>query len=665
MTIRNKVIGAFAIVVTISIISSIFVSYNITNVKNNVENLTNEDFVGVTTLLEADRDSYQSNLALMQIMNTSDNEKIKKIIKKGVNDNLLQVRQRFDKFKKLMQGHMTEHQNKFSDFETFYSQTKINTEKLIFLVNNNQIGEAKVFYFSTYLKAYGSMRDVMDYFTEETYKVIDGNKIDINNLISLSLTAFTIITLISLAIIIIFSFLLGKTINNRFNEFENGLLSFFQYLNREKTSVELLDESSNDEISKMSSVINENINKTKSLIEQDNALINEVKNIVFKVKDGHIKQTITLSTQNKSLEELKVIINEMLDVVSKNVCDDINELQKALDEYTNLNFTHKIKNLNGNTAKGLNSLSQTITKILVENKTNGLILQKSADELLLNVDSLNQSSSKTAANLEETAASLEEITATITTNASKVMQMTNYAKEVTEAVSKGENLAIETTQAMDNLNNEVSSINDAISVIDQIAFQTNILSLNAAVEAATAGEAGKGFAVVAQEVRNLASRSAEAAKEIKELVQNATAKATDGKGIADNMIKGYVFLNENIQKTIELIGSVSESSNEQRTGIEQISGAVNSLDQEMQRNAAVSDTTKDIALKTQNIANSIVATTDEKEFDGKNSIKTLNITVHSTKKSNHLVEQEKPSSTTQKIKKIESSQEKKDEWESF
>jgi len=665
MTIRNKVIGAFAIVVTISIISSIFVSYNITNVKNNVENLTNEDFVGVTTLLEADRDSYQSNLALMQIMNTSDNEKIKKIIKKGVNDNLLQVRQRFDKFKKLMQGHMTEHQNKFSDFETFYSQTKINTEKLIFLVNNNQIGEAKVFYFSTYLKAYGSMRDVMDYFTEETYKVIDGNKIDINNLISLSLTAFTIITLISLAIIIIFSFLLGKTINNRFNEFENGLLSFFQYLNREKTSVELLDESSNDEISKMSSVINENINKTKSLIEQDNALINEVKNIVFKVKDGHIKQTITLSTQNKSLEELKVIINEMLDVVSKNVCDDINELQKALDEYTNLNFTHKIKNLNGNTAKGLNSLSQTITKILVENKTNGLILQKSADELLLNVDSLNQSSSKTAANLEETAASLEEITATITTNASKVMQMTNYAKEVTEAVSKGENLAIETTQAMDNLNNEVSSINDAISVIDQIAFQTNILSLNAAVEAATAGEAGKGFAVVAQEVRNLASRSAEAAKEIKELVQNATAKATDGKGIADNMIKGYVFLNENIQKTIELIGSVSESSNEQRTGIEQISGAVNSLDQEMQRNAAVSDTTKDIALKTQNIANSIVATTDEKEFDGKNSIKTPNITVHSTKKSNHLVEQEKPSSTTQKIKKIESSQEKKDEWESF
>ncbi|MCT7608932.1 methyl-accepting chemotaxis protein, partial [Aliarcobacter butzleri] len=92
--------------------------------------------------------------------------------------------------------------------------------------------------------------------------------------------------------------------------------------------------------------------------------------------------------------------------------------------------------------------------------------------------------------------------------------------------------------------------NDSISVIDQIAFQTNILSLNAAVEAATAGEAGKGFAVVAQEVRNLASRSAEAAKEIKAIVENATNKANQGKEIATNMIDGYKELNQNISQTI-------------------------------------------------------------------------------------------------------------------
>ena len=114
--------------------------------------------------------------------------------------------------------------------------------------------------------------------------------------------------------------------------------------------------------------------------------------------------------------------------------------------------------------------------------------------------------------------------------------------------------------AMDEINKEVSSINEAIEVIDQIAFQTNILSLNAAVEAATAGEAGKGFAVVAQEVRNLASRSAEAAKEIKNIVEIATSKANEGKGIANSMKDGYTELNKKINETLALSGLPSHDT---------------------------------------------------------------------------------------------------------
>ena len=170
---------------------------------------------------------------------------------------------------------------------------------------------------------------------------------------------------------------------------------------------------------------------------------------------------------------------------------------------------------------------------------------------------------------------------------------------------------------MEEINSQITSINEAISVIDQIAFQTNILSLNAAVEAATAGEAGKGFAVVAAEVRNLASRSAEAAREIKEIVESATSKANNGKVIANEMINGYTELNKDIMETIGLIKNFENASKEQLLGIEQINNAVSILDQKTQQNAQVTSQTKDIALSTDNIAKLIIKDVDEKQFIGK------------------------------------------------
>ena len=195
--------------------------------------------------------------------------------------------------------------------------------------------------------------------------------------------------------------------------------------------------------------------------------------------------------------------------------------------------------------------------------------------------------------------------------------MSNLASDVTQSASKGEALANQTTQAMNEIDEEVNAINE---VIDQIAFQTNILSLNAAVEAATAGEAGKGFAVVAQEVRNLASRSADAANEIKALVQKATGKANDGKKIADEMISGYTALNESISKTIDLIKDVEMASKEQLTGIEQINDAVNSLDQQTQQNAMIASQTHDAAIEIDKTAQLVLSSANEKEFLGKNEV---------------------------------------------
>ena len=210
--------------------------------------------------------------------------------------------------------------------------------------------------------------------------------------------------------------------------------------------------------------------------------------------------------------------------------------------------------------------------------------------------------------------------------------MASFSNNVTASATHGEKLANQTNVSMDEINAQVTAINEAITVIDQIAFQTNILSLNAAVEAATAGEAGKGFAVVAAEVRNLASRSAEAAKEIKDLVQNATVKANLGKEIAGNMIDGYKQLNENISQTINLISDIQNASKEQLLGIEQINDAVTQLDQQTQQNAAVASQTHDVAILTDEIAKLVVSSADEKEFKGKHEVKARSIENKQTNK---------------------------------
>ncbi len=427
---------------------------------------------------------------------------------------------------------------------------------------------------------------------------------------------------------VIFSFLLGLAIasyniikiTKNIETFKNGVLGFFKYLNKETEDVSLLNTDSKDEIALMSKEINKNILNTKKLIEQDTELIKDVKSVVETVKKGILTKRIVNSTENESLEELKDLFNDMLDLLVKDICGDTNKIQKGIEEFQKLNFTHRIPNPTGKTSQGLNNLADIINDMLIENKKVGLVLGNSSELLLENVSTLNRVSNESAAAIEETSAALEEITNNITNNTDTILQMAEYAKELDLSAKKGEDLAKETTDAMNDINEEVSAINEAISIIDQISFQTNILSLNAAVEAATAGEVGKGFAVVAAEVRNLASRSAEAAKEIKDLVEKATIKADNGKEISTKMIDGYTTLNHTIESTINLIQNVENSSSEQKMGIQQINDAVNQLDRQTQENAAVSNNTHDVATRTDTIAHKVLESVDEKEFIGKDNI---------------------------------------------
>ncbi len=431
-----------------------------------------------------------------------------------------------------------------------------------------------------------------------------------------------IISILSLGVIIliIIYFFFNLLVINPLKSLQIGVDGFFKFLNKEKNFAEPINIYKYDEIGRMSHMINENILTATSSIKVDNEFIDEVKNMVEKIKDGQLNNRFDNKISSPNLEELRLRFNEMLEALNHNISNDTNSLLVMLSSFTNQDFRSKIENDNGKVATQLNDLGASVSKILRENKENGLILKDHANELLDNVNSLNTSSNETAASLEETAGALEEMTANIRTNGDNIVQMNSYANSLSQSVNEGEQLANKTTHAMDEINSQVSAINESITVIDQIAFQTNILSLNAAVEAATAGEAGKGFAVVAQEVRNLASRSAEAAREIKNLVESANIKANEGKEIADQMIGGYNGLSSNITQTLELINDVSKSSKDQQIGIEQINDAINILDKQTQQNANVASNAHNIAENNSRIAKTIVQTADEKEFEGKDSV---------------------------------------------
>mgnify|MGYP000001638855 CR=1 FL=1 len=474
----------------------------------------------------------------------------------------------------------------------------------------------------------------------------------------------TILAFISVVIFILISIFISNIVVNSLNTFKNGLLTFFGYLNREINDVSLLDDSSKDEFGEMSKVVNENISKTKKGIEEDRKLIDETITVLGEFEQGDLCQRLNISVSNPALMQLKDVLNKMADNLESN----IDNVLHILEEYSHYHYLNKIstKDIKEHLLKlanGVNTLGDSITEMLIENKTNGLTLDKSSNILLGNVDKLNISSNEAATSLEETAAALEEITSNIRHNTESIAKMANFSNNVTESATHGEKLANQTNISMDEINAQVTAINEAITVIDQIAFQTNILSLNAAVEAATAGEAGKGFAVVAAEVRNLASRSAEAAKEIKDLVQNATVKANQGKEIAGNMIDGYKQLNENISQTINLISDIQNASKEQLLGIEQINDAVNQLDQQTQQNAMVASQTHDVAVLTDEIAKLVVSSADEKEFKGKNEVRAKNIEKKSShdSKANTYVKKEET-----REKKVTSSTKHEDsDWESF
>ncbi len=380
---------------------------------------------------------------------------------------------------------------------------------------------------------------------------------------------------------------------------------------------------SNDELGTIAESFNRYLSQIEENHKQERAFIEEAQQTINKATHGCYSEVINAHTQSQTLTEFKNSVNEMLTATEQN----FGKLNSVLAEYTRHNYKTELRldNVEPDGAFAvlvahINQLKDVITDMLIENKRTSLQLNSFSDILLENVAAVNQTTMTTESSLQNVNKALSHITENITHNRDNVTKMANFSKDVTTSAKQGESLAAQTVEAMEEINEQVLAINEAISVIDQIAFQTNILSLNAAVEAATAGEAGKGFAVVASEVRNLAAKSAEAAHKIKELVELASGKTTDGKEIAHQMIEGYDKLIQNISSTVQHIHEIETASHEQSKAIEEIGKTVSEVTRQTKFNAEATKKTQSVAVETDKMAKYAVQKIDEKEFEGKEDI---------------------------------------------
>ncbi len=287
--------------------------------------------------------------------------------------------------------------------------------------------------------------------------------------------------------------------------------------------------------------------------------------------EGDIRKDV-----DSAMEMMEAVIGEISEVMTAMADGELNQQVAG-------NYPGQLALLK----ESINSSLVNQQRVVTEVRQAVQQISTGASEIAKGNMDLSQRTEEQASSLEETASSMEEMTSTVKQNADNARQANQLAVAGREQAEQGGGVVSKAVSAMLEINNSSKKIADIISVIDEIAFQTNLLALNAAVEAARAGEQGRGFAVVAGEVRNLAQRSAGAAKEIKDLIEDSVSKVNEGSQLVDQSGKALDEIVTAVKKVSDIIAEIAAASQEQSSGIEQVNSAIAQMDEVTQQNAAL------------------------------------------------------------------------------
>jgi len=313
----------------------------------------------------------------------------------------------------------------------------------------------------------------------------------------------------------------------------------------------------------------------------------QIQGLIESAVSGELDNRIDASTYQGFMKGLGESINELMNAV----VDPLTAAQGVIGALADGDLTQEMDGeysgvflqLKDSINETVDNLADMVDKIFLGSNS----ILTSSDEISKGNTDLSQRTEEQASSLEETASSMEEMTSTVKQNADNAREANQLAAAARDQAEKGGDVVKNAVNAMGEINSSSKKIADIIGVIDEIAFQTNLLALNAAVEAARAGEQGRGFAVVAGEVRNLAQRSAGAAKEIKGLISDSVEKVDEGSRLVDESGKTLDEIVNAVKKVSDIISEIAAASLEQSAGIEEVNKAITQMDEMTQQNAAL------------------------------------------------------------------------------